>query len=53
VHIELLHQRGITLIEHLWLADLAADGCYDVLLAVGGLLVTGATGSPVNPIAIG
>ncbi|MEO6123845.1 MAG: cyclase family protein [Ilumatobacteraceae bacterium] len=53
VHIELLHQRGITLIEHLWLADLAADGCYDILLAVGGLLVTGATGSPVNPIAIG
>ncbi len=53
VHIELLQQRGITLIEHLWLADLAADRCYDVLLAVGGLLVTGATGSPVNPIAIG
>ena len=53
VHIELLQQRGITLIEHLWLADLAADRCHDVLLAVGGLLVTGATGSPVNPIAIG
>ncbi len=53
VHIELLHQLGVTLIEHLWLADLAADRCYDVLLAVGGLLVTGATGSPVNPIAIG
>ncbi len=53
VHIELLQQRGITLIEHLWLADLAADRCYDILLAVGGLLVTGATGSPVNPIAIG
>ncbi len=53
VHIELLQQRGVTLIEHLWLADLAADRCYDVLLAVGGLLVTGATGSPVNPIAIG
>jgi kynurenine formamidase len=53
VHIELLQQRGITLIEHLWLADLAADQCYDILLAVGGLLITGATGSPVNPIAIG
>jgi kynurenine formamidase len=53
VHIELLQQMGVTLIEHLWLADLAADRCYDILLAVGGLLVTGATGSPVNPIAIG
>jgi kynurenine formamidase len=53
VHVELLQQLGVTLIEHLWLADLAADNCYDILLAVGGLLVTGATGSPVNPIAIG
>ncbi|CAB4859273.1 unannotated protein [freshwater metagenome] len=53
VHIELLQQLGVTMIEHLWLADLAADSCYDVLLAVGGLLVTGASGSPVNPIAIG
>jgi kynurenine formamidase len=53
VHIELLQQLGVTMIEHLWLADLAADACYDVLLAVGGLLVTGASGSPVNPIAIG
>lgn len=53
VHIELLQQLGVTLIEHLWLADLAADSCYDVLLAVGALLVTGASGSPVNPIAIG
>jgi kynurenine formamidase len=53
VHIELLQQLGVTMIEHLWLADLAADSCYDVLLAVGALLVTGASGSPVNPIAIG
>ncbi|HEY4331275.1 MAG TPA: cyclase family protein [Ilumatobacteraceae bacterium] len=53
VHIALLQQLGVTLIEHLWLADLAADQCYDILLAVGGLLITGATGSPVNPIAIG
>jgi kynurenine formamidase len=53
VHIELLQQLGVTMIEHLWLAELAADSCYDVLLAVGALLVTGASGSPVNPIAIG
>ncbi|MCX6542660.1 MAG: cyclase family protein, partial [Actinobacteria bacterium] len=53
VHIALLQQLGVTMIEHLWLAELAADSCYDVLLAVGALLVTGASGSPVNPIAIG
>ena len=52
VHIELLQQLGVTLIEHLWLADLAADECYDILLAVGGLLVVGATGSPVRPLAV-
>jgi kynurenine formamidase len=53
VHIELLVNLGVTLLEHLWLADLAADECHDFLLAVGALPVTGATGSPVNPIAIG
>ena len=53
VHIELLVKLGVTLIEHLWLAELAADRCYESLLVVGALPVTGATGSPVNPIAIG
>lgn len=53
VHLALLVHLGVTLIEHLWLADLAADRCHESLLAVGGLPVTGATGSPVNPIAIG
>jgi len=43
----------VTLLEHLWLAELSADRCYEMLLSVGGLLVRGATGSPVNPIAIG
>lgn len=53
VHIELLVRLGVPLLEHLWLADLAADRCHEALLAVGGLPVVGATGSPVNPIAIG
>jgi kynurenine formamidase len=53
VHIELLVKLGVTLIEHLWLAELAADRCLESLLVVGALPVTGATGSPVNPIAIG
>ena len=53
VHIALLVNRGVTLLEHLYLAELAADGCHEFLLAVGGLKVTGAAGSPINPIAIG
>jgi len=53
VHVELLVHSGVGLLEHAWLADLAADACYESLLVVGALPVVGATGSPVNPIAIG
>lgn len=53
VHIELLVKRGVTLVEHLVLEDMAADRCHEALLVVAPLLVTGASGSPVNPIAIG
>lgn len=53
VHIELLVKRGITLIEHLVLSKMAADKCYEALFVAAPLLVTGASGSPVNPVAIG
>jgi kynurenine formamidase len=53
VHVELLVKRGVTLLEHLSLTELAADGCTEFLLVVGALKVTGAAGSPINPIAIG
>jgi kynurenine formamidase len=53
VHIELLVRRGVPLIEHLLLAEMARDRVYESLLVVAPLPVTGATGSPVNPIAIG
>jgi len=52
-HIELLVRRGIHLLENLTLAELSADRCYEFLLCIGALKITGATGSPVNPIAIG
>lgn len=52
VHVELIVHAGIALLEHAWLAALAADECYTSLLIVGALPVVGATGSPVNPIAI-
>jgi kynurenine formamidase len=53
MHIELLVKLGVTMVEMLWLADLSADRCHEGLFALGALPVTGATGSPVNPIAIG
>jgi len=53
VHIELLVKLGVTLVEHLWLAELSADRCYEGFFSLGALPVTGATGSPVNPVVIG
>jgi kynurenine formamidase len=53
VHIELLVKRGVTLMEHLKLSELAADRCHEFFLSVGALPVTGAAGSPINPVAIG
>lgn len=52
VHVELLVNRGVTLMEHLYLRELSDDHCTEFLLAVGGLKVTGGAGSPINPIAI-
>jgi kynurenine formamidase len=52
-HIEVLVKLGVSLIEHLRLTPMAVDKCYSALLVVAPMLVTGGTGSPVNPIAIG
>ncbi|NUU25194.1 MAG: cyclase family protein [Streptomycetaceae bacterium] len=56
VHVALLVELGVPLMEHLWLTDLArgmADaGTWACLLTVTPLPVTGATGSPINPVAI-
>jgi len=52
LHIELLVKRGITLLEHLVLTPLCADGVTECFLTVAPLLVTGGTGSPINPVAI-
>jgi kynurenine formamidase len=53
VHIEVLVKLGVPLVEHLQLSSMAADKCYSALFVVAPMLVTGGTGSPVNPIAIG
>jgi kynurenine formamidase len=53
VHKVLLVQRGVYMLEFLNLAELAADECYEGLLSLGPLKVTGATGSPINPVFVG
>ncbi|HQV58390.1 MAG TPA: cyclase family protein [Ilumatobacteraceae bacterium] len=52
VHKELLVKAGIYLLEFINLVEPAADENYEGIFAVGPLKVTGATGSPVNPIFI-
>ena len=52
VHKILLVQAGVYLFEFLNLAELAADKCYEGLMTVAPLKVTGATGSPINPVVI-
>ncbi|MGY0500312.1 cyclase family protein [Nocardia sp. FBN12] len=52
-HIILLVENGIHLVENMNLAELAADKCYEFLLTIGALKITGATASPVTPVAIG
>ena len=52
-HVAFLVNRGIHLVEHLMLKEMADDQCYECLFVVAPLPVVGAAGSPVNPIAIG
>jgi kynurenine formamidase len=52
-HVELLVNRGVHMVETLMLGELAADERHEFLFVLGPLLITGATASPVNPIAIG
>ena len=52
VHKILLVNAGIYMLEFLNLLEPANDGAYEGLLTVGPLKVTGATGSPINPIFV-
>jgi kynurenine formamidase len=53
VHKLLLVRHGIYMLEFLDLSGPATDECWEGLLSVGPLKVTGATGSPINPILVG
>ncbi len=52
VHKLLLVEAGVYMIEHLDLSGPAADGVGEGFFTVGPLKVTGATGSPVNPVLV-
>jgi kynurenine formamidase len=53
VHKVLLVDHGIYMLEFLNLVEPARDGVYEGVITVAPLKVTGATGSPINPIFIG
>jgi kynurenine formamidase len=52
VHMEMLVERGIYLMEYVNLGPLVAAGVGECLLVVAPLLLLGGIGSPVNPIAV-
>jgi kynurenine formamidase len=53
VHKVLLVDHGIYMLEFLNLVEPARDEVYEGVITVAPLKVTGATGSPINPIFIG
>jgi kynurenine formamidase len=52
VHAELLVARGIPIVENLNLVPLAATGVARFLFVMAPLRLGGATGCPVNPLAL-
>ncbi len=52
VHVHLLVESGIHIIECLNLEELAAAGVYEFLFVALPLKIRGATGSPVRPVAV-
>lgn len=51
-HRAMLVERGVHLVENLYLDELAADGVAEALFVCLPLKITGATGSWVRPVAI-
>jgi len=51
VHVHLLVESGIHIIEVLNLEELAHDGVYECLLVAAPMNIRGATGAPIRPLA--
>lgn len=52
LHPRIINQQGGYLIEYLDLEALALEETYEFLFVAAPLLITGAAGSPVNPVAV-
>ena len=52
VHRILMVEHGVHISETLQLEDLARDCCYEFVFVAAPLKITGATGSPIRPLAI-
>lgn len=52
VHTYLLAEQGVSLLEALWLEELAKDQVYEFLFIASPLKMRGATASPIRPLAI-
>jgi kynurenine formamidase len=52
VHTYLLAERGVSLVEALWLEDLAKDQVYEFVFIATPMKMRGATASPIRPLAI-
>lgn len=52
VHVHLLVEQGINIVEMLNLTELAADGVHEFTFVIAPLRIVGATGSPVRPLAL-
>jgi len=51
VHAYVFAERGVCLIENLWLEDLARDQVYEFALVAAPIKMRGATGSSLRPLA--
>ncbi len=52
VHSYAFAERGVCLVENVWLEDLAADRVYEFVLIAAPIKVRGATGSSLRPLAL-
>lgn len=52
VHSYAFAERGVCLVENVWLEDLARDKVYEFVLIAAPIKVRGATGSSIRPLAI-
>jgi kynurenine formamidase len=52
VHSYLFAERGVSIIEVMWLEDLSKDQVYEFVFIAAPLKLRGATASPIRPLAI-